>query len=205
MSWSEKYKKSINCDNPKGFSQRAHCQGKKKKMNEEKKKDHEYSMARSEIKTINNATKRLQKKMGKKGKPMCRGWHDQKPREVDIVVRVKNGLENEEKQGAKYCDIGFIAERDKDGNITGMQCVGDEYALKASNYPNVTGEVSNKTEKIAYYGKQALRAYRESDVCRKFNRNRTLRKRNKGKNWRRGQFKTVTKNGKKVRALVVNQ
>ena len=28
--WSEKYKRSINCKNPKGFSQRAHCQGKKK-------------------------------------------------------------------------------------------------------------------------------------------------------------------------------
>ena len=28
--WSDKYKKSINCDNPKGFSQRSHCQGKKK-------------------------------------------------------------------------------------------------------------------------------------------------------------------------------
>jgi hypothetical protein len=34
--WSEKYKKSINCSNPKGFSQRAHCQGlKKKETNEE--------------------------------------------------------------------------------------------------------------------------------------------------------------------------
>jgi len=29
--WSEKYKKSINCNNPKGFSQRAHCQGRKKR------------------------------------------------------------------------------------------------------------------------------------------------------------------------------
>jgi hypothetical protein len=28
--WSEKYKKSIDCNNPKGFSQRAHCQGKRK-------------------------------------------------------------------------------------------------------------------------------------------------------------------------------
>lgn len=28
--WSEKYKKSIDCKNPKGFSQRAHCQGRKK-------------------------------------------------------------------------------------------------------------------------------------------------------------------------------
>ena len=35
MGWSEKYKKSIDCDNPKGFSQRAHCQGRKKKMKEE--------------------------------------------------------------------------------------------------------------------------------------------------------------------------
>jgi len=29
--WSDKYKKSIDCDNPKGFSQKAHCAGKKKK------------------------------------------------------------------------------------------------------------------------------------------------------------------------------
>jgi hypothetical protein len=29
--WSEKYKKSIDCKNPKGFSQKAHCQGKNKK------------------------------------------------------------------------------------------------------------------------------------------------------------------------------
>jgi hypothetical protein len=28
--WSEKYKRSINCSHPKGFSQRAHCAGKKK-------------------------------------------------------------------------------------------------------------------------------------------------------------------------------
>ena len=29
--WSQKYKDSINCSHPKGFSQKAHCQGKKKK------------------------------------------------------------------------------------------------------------------------------------------------------------------------------
>ena len=31
MGWSEKYKKSIDCNNPKGFSQKAHCAGRKKK------------------------------------------------------------------------------------------------------------------------------------------------------------------------------
>ena len=29
--WSDKYKKSINCNNPKGFSQKAHCAGRKKR------------------------------------------------------------------------------------------------------------------------------------------------------------------------------
>jgi hypothetical protein len=31
MGWSDKYKKSIDCNNPKGFSQKAHCQGRKKR------------------------------------------------------------------------------------------------------------------------------------------------------------------------------
>jgi len=35
--WSEKYKKSIDCSHPKGFSQKAHCQGLKKKNKSETK------------------------------------------------------------------------------------------------------------------------------------------------------------------------
>jgi|LakMenEpi03Aug12_release.lakeMendotaPanAssembly.Ray.scaffolds.fasta_scaffold16905_10 hypothetical protein len=37
--WSEKYKRSIDCNNPKGFSQKAHCQGKKKNESQELKED----------------------------------------------------------------------------------------------------------------------------------------------------------------------
>jgi len=33
--WSQKYKDSIDCSNPKGFSQRAHCQGRKKQDTKE--------------------------------------------------------------------------------------------------------------------------------------------------------------------------
>ena len=29
--WSKEYKNSIDCNNPRGFSQRAHCQGRKKR------------------------------------------------------------------------------------------------------------------------------------------------------------------------------
>ena len=38
MSWSNKYKRSINCDSPKGFSQRAHCAARKKRKRGEETK-----------------------------------------------------------------------------------------------------------------------------------------------------------------------
>ena len=41
---------------------------------EETKKDHEYSMARSELKTLKNAAKKLEKKMGKKGEGNLEAW-----------------------------------------------------------------------------------------------------------------------------------
>ena len=40
--WSDEYKKSIDCNNPKGFSQKAHCQG-RKKIKEEIKTDRKIS------------------------------------------------------------------------------------------------------------------------------------------------------------------
>lgn len=36
--WSERYKRSINCNRPRGFSQRAHCAG-RKKNNEDQQLD----------------------------------------------------------------------------------------------------------------------------------------------------------------------
>ena len=56
--WSDKYKKSIDCNNPKGFSQRAHCQG-KKKVSEETK----YDRYDKEKKRHSDADKRM--KFGK--------------------------------------------------------------------------------------------------------------------------------------------
>jgi len=95
--WSDKYKKSIDCDNPKGFSQKAHCQGRKKKMNEEKKKDHEYSMARSELKTIKNAASRLEKKMGKTGEGELKAWVQSKiTKAADYIDTAADYVTNEE-------------------------------------------------------------------------------------------------------------
>jgi len=36
--WTKKYKKSIDCSNPKGFSQKAHCAARKKRQRGEKTK-----------------------------------------------------------------------------------------------------------------------------------------------------------------------
>jgi len=44
-AWSKKYKKSINCNNPKGFSQRAHCAGRKARSSHRKTKSASVSEA----------------------------------------------------------------------------------------------------------------------------------------------------------------
>jgi len=93
--WSAKYKRSIDCNNPKGFSQKAHCQG-KEKMSEEKK-DHEYSMARSQLKTIKNAASRLEKKMGKKGEGELKAWVQSKiTKAADYIDTAADYVTNEE-------------------------------------------------------------------------------------------------------------
>ena len=64
-AWSAKYKKSIDCDNPKGFSQRAHCRG---KVTEAKNGDHEVAMAQSQLKKSAENIAKLRKALGKKEK-----------------------------------------------------------------------------------------------------------------------------------------
>ena len=66
-AWSTKYKKSIDCDNPKGFSQRAHC-GNRQKVSEGKNGDHEVAMAQSQLKKSAENISKLRKGLGKKEK-----------------------------------------------------------------------------------------------------------------------------------------
>lgn len=48
--WSKKYKDSINCSNPKGFSQKAHCAGKKK--NEELSLDEQFDIIEEMVNSL---------------------------------------------------------------------------------------------------------------------------------------------------------
>ena len=63
---------------------------------EETKKDHEYSMARSELKTLKNAAKRLEKKMGKKGEGELKAWVQSKiTKAADYVDTAADYVTNE--------------------------------------------------------------------------------------------------------------
>jgi hypothetical protein len=65
----------------------------------EEKKDHEYSMARSELKTVANAVKRLQKKMGKKGEGELKAWVQSKiTKAADYIDTAADYVTNEQKE-----------------------------------------------------------------------------------------------------------
>ena len=124
MSWSEKYKKSINCDNPKGFSQRAHCQGRKKKMKEAK--DHEVSMAQSQLKNIEDNVRKLKKKLGTKEKDIPAWMQD----------KISKTHHNMSAVGEYHTEEGlrdwFGKSKSKDGKkgwvnvVTGDSCASDK-------------------------------------------------------------------------------
>jgi len=60
-AWSTKYKKSIDCDNPKGFSQKAHCRGRKIDEGKDGMSDHEVSMAKGQVRNSITNLKRVEK------------------------------------------------------------------------------------------------------------------------------------------------
>ena len=134
--WSEKYKKSIDCNNPKGFSQRAHCQGRKKKVKEEIEesevkdinlydlaKQHAKSNSTEKISKIYNILKRQLKKgmkvemehdMGlKKAKKISMDHLKEDPKYYDKLEKI----ENKEATGAGgaggfLAPVGFNPESD---------------------------------------------------------------------------------------------
>jgi len=82
----------------------------KKKMNEAKEKDHEYSMARSELSTIMNAAKRLKSKM--KGEGNIEAWVQSK------ITKAADYLD----AAADYVDSGEMNEEaDKSGKSSGKK------------------------------------------------------------------------------------
>ena len=94
----------------------------------EEKKDHEYSMARSQLKTIKNAASRLEKKMGKKGEGELKAWVQSKiTKSADYIDTAADYVTNE---GTLH--KWFKGSKSKDGKggwvnvVTGGTCASDE-------------------------------------------------------------------------------
>ena len=94
----------------------------------EEKKDHEYSMARSQLKTIKNAASRLEKKMGKKGEGELKAWVQSKiTKSADYIDTAADYMTNE---GTLH--KWFKGSKSKDGKggwvnvVTGGTCASDE-------------------------------------------------------------------------------
>ena len=106
-AWSAKYKKSIDCDNPKGFSQRAHCRG--RKMNEAKGGDHEVSMAKSQLKKSAENIAKLRKVLNKKtDKDNLPAWVQAKITDTEHNTDAAAGYMEEGKRDGKSAkDKGY--------------------------------------------------------------------------------------------------
>jgi hypothetical protein len=102
-----------------------------KTIGEAKEKDHEYSMARSELKTVTNAAKRLQKKMGKKGEGNLQAWVQSKiTKAADYIDTAADYVTNEEtKSGDSSLRDWFTKSRSSDGTPGWVQ-LGGKYAGK---------------------------------------------------------------------------
>ena len=127
--WSSKYKRSIDCDNPKGFSQRAHCQG-KRKMNEAKEKgDHEVSMAQSQLKKSERNIAKLRKVLGKKERNIP-AWVQAKITDTEHNTDAAAGYMDEARKSGDYSlRDWFTKSRASDGTPGWVQ-LGGKYAGK---------------------------------------------------------------------------
>ena len=152
MGWSSKYKKSIDCNNPKGFSQKAHCAGKKKR-NERVMKLSEFKEAVTKVlreRSINAISKLQQKNVENIAKALefyKKNKHTDK-REPFIKLLKKLGKEKESlakeldmKVSGMYKNAEYKGESVNEANYK----VGDTISVTLKGGKKV---VKGKVEKL---------------------------------------------------------
>jgi hypothetical protein len=126
-AWSAKYKKSIDCNNPKGFSQKAHCRG--REVNEAKNGDHEVAMAQSQLEKSARNISKLRKALGKKEKDLP-AWMQAKITDTAHDTDAAAGYVDKMNEGTLH--KWFKGSKSKDGKggwvnvTTGGTCASDE-------------------------------------------------------------------------------
>ena len=97
--WAEKYKKSIDCNNPRGVSQRAHCQVKKKKDIDEYSRS--LRMTRRQGVGTNFPKSAIKANPGR-FRPYSRGMNEGSMKYLDKVVELCRLLNEEKKPDAEW-------------------------------------------------------------------------------------------------------
>lgn len=125
--WSAKYKKSIDCNNPKGFSQKAHCAGRKKVEEGNKSGDSSlrdwFSKSRSSDGTPGwvqlggkYAGKPCARQPGQKTKPKCgssKMKRNLSKKEEDSAFRRKNKQDSNPNRKGKAINVATEKKRKK--------------------------------------------------------------------------------------------
>ena len=159
MGWSDTYKKSINCNNPKGFSQKAHCAGKKKRNKNEMKLS-EFKEAVIKVlreRSINAISKLQQKNI------------EDVQRTLDLYKKVKS--KGDDKQIKKYIDILKKLGKEKqklakelDDKVSGMY-KDAEYKGESVVKESINEGPSSEEKRIAMLAVRKQAKYRNVDLA----------------------------------------
>lgn len=132
--WSQKYKDSIDCDNPKGFSQKAHCQGKLKRDTKE-------SMGADSSGSFEAPLKNA---------PIVK-------RKINKIHNFESDLdEATDSSSSGQYDVSFSSGRSNPLKINGPDSIKTSRAVKDKNFPKYGGpggvfvKVKEKCKKYPY-------------------------------------------------------
>jgi hypothetical protein len=140
MSWSDKYKRSIDCDSPQGFSQKAHCAARKKRSKGEE------TVSKSPFKESNEVTSYT--KFTHKTKHLSKSQH-----QLDPNLDLKHLVHHTVHQYVDRDADGDIDVYDKPGKKTPDENVSS--AVKAQEYSKKLiakqkGELKHTRRGMAY-------------------------------------------------------
>jgi hypothetical protein len=132
--WSQKYKDSIDCNNPKGFSQKAHCQGKLKRDTKE-------SMGADSSGSFEAPLKNA---------PIVK-------RKINKIHNFESDLdEATDSSSSGQYDVSFSSGRSNPLKINGPDSIKTSRAVKDKNFPKYGGpggvfvKVKEKCKKYPY-------------------------------------------------------
>ena len=165
--WSQKYKNSIDCSHPKGFSQRAHCAGKKKHTEsvEMEMVCEDCGMCETHGNHMMEIKQRLDAKCWK-------GKHKEGTK-IKGGIRVNNCVPNESQELDEEFDLiesiidQIAAQNSVDSEVvwTDLESLTEDelYAFAVTSQLNEDWQKANKKDRTAGMSQKAVNAYRREN------------------------------------------